>query len=214
MDKPLPAAFRLLRNGVDRSVDSVASAPGSTRSAQGHLPPKNWLKVTEQGSLGYVKVRFESPGHHPASHAAQLVQRSYLLVERLDIAAHPVQGDKNLMSKELAIPHRDLRLLDPEVCGASTGFWMNILRAMSGSACYKQVPMAYPSAILVREKAMLIHLESIRMVISKDAVYVLTIPNATDRHVGMLPSPDAAFIRDLVLCITEEADAGKLTLAR
>ena len=25
------------------------------------------------------------------------------------------QGDKHLMSKELAIPYRDLRLLDPEV---------------------------------------------------------------------------------------------------
>ena len=26
-----------------------------------------------------------------------------------------LQGDKHLMSKELAIPYRDLRLLDPEV---------------------------------------------------------------------------------------------------
>ena len=59
--KPLPAAFRLIREGVDRSVDSIASAPGSTRSAQGHVPPKNWLQVTEQGSLGYVKVELLVP---------------------------------------------------------------------------------------------------------------------------------------------------------
>ena len=30
-----------------------------------------------------------------------------------------MQGDKHLMSKELAIPYRDLRLLDPEVQAAS-----------------------------------------------------------------------------------------------
>ena len=78
--KAPPAAFRLLRDGVDRSVDSVASAPGSTRSAQGHWPPKNWLKVTEEGSLGYVKVPFARPGHHPFSHAklSSTTQRGFV----------------------------------------------------------------------------------------------------------------------------------------
>lgn len=52
------AAFRFPRDAVDR-IDSVASAPGSTRIAQGLAPPKNWLKVSGQGSLGYVKVDHE-----------------------------------------------------------------------------------------------------------------------------------------------------------
>lgn len=74
--------------------------------------------------------------------------------------------------------------------------------------------MAYPSAILVREKALLIHLESIRMVISKDAVYVLTIPSSEDRHIGILPTADAPFIKDLIQRINESADVGKQAFSR
>ena len=77
-----------------------------------------------------------------------------------------------------------------------------------------QVPMAYPSAILVREKALLIHLESIRMVISKDAVYVLTIPSSEDRHIGVLPTADAPFIKELTLRINDSTDNGKQTFSR
>lgn len=53
--RAIPAAFRLPKDIVDR-LDSIASAPGSTRIAQGLAPPKNWLKISGQGSLGYIKV--------------------------------------------------------------------------------------------------------------------------------------------------------------
>ena len=74
--------------------------------------------------------------------------------------------------------------------------------------------MAYPSAILVREKALLIHLESIRMVIAKDAVYVLTIPSSEDRHSGVLPTADASFIKDLIHRISDTADNSRQTFGR
>ena len=70
-----------------------------------------------------------------------------------------------------------------------------------------QVPEAHPSAIFVREKALVIHLESTRMVIAKDAVYILTVPSAMDRHDGVLPTADAPLVRDLMLRLSSGAEA-------
>ncbi|KAA6423389.1 MAG: hypothetical protein FRX49_06450 [Trebouxia sp. A1-2] len=133
----LPARLGLLQAAAGR-VDSVASTgpPGSTRTGQGTVVARNWLK-----------------------------------------------GDKHLMSKELAIPYRDLRLLDPEV------------------------PEGHPSAIFIREKALVIHLESTRMVIAKDAVYILTVPSAMDRQMGVLPTADAPLVKDLVLRLSSGTEA-------
>jgi len=123
-----------------------------------------------------------------------------------------LQGDKHLMSKELAIPYRDLRLLDPEVT-------CRICQGHSEFACLQypyaddallQVPEGHPSAIFIREKALVIHLESTRMVIAKDAVYILTVPSAMDRQMGVLPTADAPLVKDLVLRLssgTEAADS-------
>ncbi|KAL0018701.1 hypothetical protein WJX79_002616 [Trebouxia sp. C0005] len=144
----LPARLGLLQAAAGR-VDSVASTgpPGSTRTGQGTVVARNWLKVGAQGTLSYI------------------------------------QGDKHLMSKELAIPYRDLRLLDPEV------------------------PEGHPSAIFIREKALVIHLESTRMVIAKDAVYILTVPSAMDRQMGVLPTADAPLVKDLVLRLSSGTEA-------
>lgn len=59
----------------------------------------------------------------------------------------------------------------------------------------------------MREKALVIHLESIRMIIAKDAVYVLTVPSAMDRQVGVLPTPDAPLVRDLMLRLSSATEA-------
>lgn len=70
-----------------------------------------------------------------------------------------------------------------------------------------QIPEAHPSAILVREKALVIHLESIRMVITQDAVYILTVPSAMDRQVGVLPTSDAPLVKDLMLRLSMASEA-------
>ena len=70
-----------------------------------------------------------------------------------------------------------------------------------------QIPEAHPSAIFVREKALVIHLESIRMVIAKDAVYILTVPSAMDRQMGVLPTPDAPLVKDLMLRLSNTTEA-------
>lgn len=150
------------------------------------------------------------------------------------------QGDKHLLSKELAIPYRDLRLLDPEVqltCMLAQPFHLAIhtltttlgenrspsakhkcnIGADTAACCNSypllQIPEAHPSAILVREKALVIHLESIRMVITQDAVYILTVPSAMDRQVGVLPTSDAPLVKDLMLRLSMASEASDKSLA-
>ena len=52
--------FRLLQQAAGR-VDSVAStvAPGSTRTGQGIVVARKWLKLSAQGTLSYVKVKLK-----------------------------------------------------------------------------------------------------------------------------------------------------------
>ena len=48
------------------------------------------------------------------------------------------------------------------------------------------------------------------MVIAKAAVYILTVPSAMDRQLGVLPTADAPLVKDLVLRLssgTEAADS-------
>ena len=70
-----------------------------------------------------------------------------------------------------------------------------------------QIPEAHPSAIFVREKALVVNLESIRMVIAKDMVYILTVPSPMDRQVGVLPTPDAPLVKDLMLRLSNATEA-------
>ncbi|DBA78827.1 TPA: hypothetical protein ACH3X1_008720 [Trebouxia sp. C0004] len=111
--------------------------------------------------------------------------RSFLPARLGLLQAAAGRGDKHLMSKELAIPYRDLRLLDPEV------------------------PEGHPSAIFIREKALVVHLESTRMVIAKDSVYILTVPSAMDRQMGVLPTADAPLVKDLVLRLSSGTEAAE-----
>ncbi|KAK9832888.1 hypothetical protein WJX74_000837 [Apatococcus lobatus] len=80
--------------------------------------------------------------------------------------AHVAQADKHLrhhLQQALGVQLRDLRILDPALA------------------------TSYPSAILVREKALVVNLEHIKCVISTSCVYVL---NADDENV-------IAFIEEL-----------------
>ncbi len=45
------------------------------------------------------------------------------------------------------------------------------------------------------------------MVIAKDAVYILTVPSAMDRQMGVLPTADAPLVKDLMLRLSSDAEA-------
>ena len=77
-----------------------------------------------------------------------------------------------------------------------------------------QVAEAHPSAIFIREKVLVIHLESTRMVIAKDAVYVLTVPSALDSYIGVMPTADAPLVKDLMLRLSSKPEASDKPLSR
>lgn len=90
------------------------------------------------------------------------------------------QADKHTLVQNLGIPMRDLRVLDPMV----------------------QQP-SKRSAIFVRERALVVNLERLRLIISKDQCIVLSAPHSpiVPGRPGMNASPEAPFIKDLVMRI-------------
>lgn len=71
-----------------------------------------------------------------------------------------LQADKHAITQQLGVQLRDLRLLDP------------------------QLHSSYPSALLCRDKALVVNLEHIKCIITKDEVLIL---NADEESVvGLL----------------------------
>ena len=77
-----------------------------------------------------------------------------------------MQADKHAITQQLGVQLRDLRLLDP------------------------QLHFSYPSALLCRDKALVVNLEHIKCIITKDEVLIL---NADEENVvgafALIPSP-------------------------
>ncbi|KAK9804816.1 hypothetical protein WJX72_007175 [[Myrmecia] bisecta] len=83
-------------------------------------------------------------------------------------------ADKHKLVAQLGIPYRDLRILDPPVLAQAT------------------------AAILIREKALVVNMECVRMIICKDQVLLLTVPTAGQGSLqGVAPAWDCAFAKDL-----------------
>ena len=64
-----------------------------------------------------------------------------------------------------------------------------------------QVAVNYPTAIFVREKAIVINLERLRLIISRDQCIILSAPHSpiVPGQPGMHVSPEAPFVKDLVM---------------
>lgn len=58
--------------------------------------------------------------------------------------------------------------------------------------------MPYPSAIFIRDKALVVNVESMRLIICQDEVLVLSVPDADHPSTPAFPAPDGAFVKDLV----------------
>lgn len=92
-----------------------------------------------------------------------------------------VTVDKHKLVRELNVPYRDLRILDP------------------------MVATPYPCALLIRPATMLINMEAIRMVVCKDYLYVLSVPSANSGAHGKFATPESAFVQDLVSHLMHQA---------
>ncbi len=67
-----------------------------------------------------------------------------------------------------------------------------------------QVPMPYPSAIFIRDKALVVNVESMRLIICQDEVLVLSVPDAEHPSQPAFPTPDCPFVKDLVQRVSEQ----------
>lgn len=64
--------------------------------------------------------------------------------------------------------------------------------------------MPYPSAIFIRDKALVVNIESMRLIICQDEVLVLSVPDAEHPVQPAFPTPDCPFVRDLVQRVSEQ----------
>lgn len=64
--------------------------------------------------------------------------------------------------------------------------------------------MPYPSAIFIRDKALVVNVESMRLIICQYEVLVLSVPDAEHPSQPAFPTPDGAFIKDLVQRVSEQ----------
>ena len=72
-----------------------------------------------------------------------------------------------------------------------------------------QVASSFPTRIFVREKALLVSLERLRLIISKDQCVILSAPQSTllpKPPAGLHASPEAPFVQDLVSRLKEAAE--------
>ena len=76
-----------------------------------------------------------------------------------------------------------------------------------------QAPIPYPTAIFIREKALVVNVEGIRMIICADQILVLSVPDPLHPNTGILPPLRHPFIKELVSrCVLTVACCGMYTL--
>ncbi|KAK9813877.1 hypothetical protein WJX73_003052 [Symbiochloris irregularis] len=85
-----------------------------------------------------------------------------------------LQVDKHVLGRQLHLHFRDLRAVDPEV------------------------PIPYPSAILIRDNALVVKLESVGLIITRHKVYVTSAPDEDDFVTWTRPSTSNPFVRSLM----------------
>ncbi|KAK9795511.1 hypothetical protein WJX73_001908 [Symbiochloris irregularis] len=95
-----------------------------------------------------------------------------------------IMADKHTLVSETGIAHRDLRVLDPLIANT------------------------YPTAILIREKALVINLESVRMIACIDKVFLLSVPAAHYGPAGIFPTADSPFVQDLQMRLKHVGSGG------
>lgn len=86
---------------------------------------------------------------------------------------------------------------------------MNQLKTSQYSNLIAQVASSYPTCIFVREKALLVSLERLRLIISRDQCIILSAPQSPlvpPPPPGLHASPDAPFVKELVSRLKQAAE--------
>lgn len=86
---------------------------------------------------------------------------------------------KHDIIRDLSIRHREAFMLDP------------------------LMPLPFPAALMIREKAIIVNLEAFRMIICANQTFVLSVPKASDPSIPGKPKDQNPFIILLKACLTE-----------
>ncbi|KAK9825264.1 hypothetical protein WJX74_004521 [Apatococcus lobatus] len=113
-------------------------------------------------------------------------QRKWLRLDSKGKASY-ITADKHTMVSQLGIPYRDLRVLD------------------------SAVSQVQQTSLFIREKALVVNVESIKMLVCKDQVFVLSVPTPGDFQHGMFPSLDSRFVHFLADHLCTDADGSRET---
>ncbi len=66
-----------------------------------------------------------------------------------------------------------------------------------------QLPTPYPTAVYIRERALVLNLQSVRVIITADFAYVISVPNPEHHDQAIVPTPDSQFVKELILRVSE-----------
>jgi len=156
-----------------KALTSETSGLGTQKS----LPAsKRILQKLTPAPLGATKAPIKLPTLAPTDIKilAAVGQRDWIKIDSKGERS-VVKKDKQAMTHELGIQIRDLRLLDPLMTSA------------------------YPSAILCRDKALVVNLEYIKCIITRDCTLILDVDQVAVK----------AFVQQLQLKVTEKMDHGE-----
>lgn len=66
-----------------------------------------------------------------------------------------------------------------------------------------QLQTPYPTAIYIRERALVVNLQSIRLIITAEHAYIISVPDPEQHDRAVAPHPSSPFVRGLVLRVSE-----------
>ncbi|KAL4425925.1 hypothetical protein ABPG75_009941 [Micractinium tetrahymenae] len=147
---------------------------GPTAAAKEDEGPADYAETHRQPDKLWGSLLGDVAG--PLVGGPSAVRHPWLHVD-MQGAATLVEVDKHRIVHDLGIRYRDLLALDPSV------------------------PIPFPAAILIREKALVVNLETVRMVICSNQCYVLSVPKSADPRVATFPCMDNPFVHQLCKCL-------------
>ena len=68
-----------------------------------------------------------------------------------------------------------------------------------------QLPTPYPTAIYIRERALVVNLQSVRVIITADFAYVISVPGPGGSDHAVAPTPSSQFVRELMHRVSQSA---------
>lgn len=93
-----------------------------------------------------------------------------------------IEFHKHRIVRDLNVRYRDAMMLDPSI------------------------PTPFPSSILIRDRAMIVNIEAVRMIICANQCYLLSVPKVGDPGFGVTPTLTNPFVKELCQCLAHIND--------